>query len=123
VGPGADSWRGCVGPGADSRRGRVRPGVDAWDRARTLRASATAGVNPSGAIAGEWARAGRTGREHSVFARTEGNLRAAIAMGTRVWARTGPISGAGPNRRVLQGRRAHAAAEGAHMATGVGGIN
>jgi hypothetical protein len=82
-----------------------------WDRARILRASATAG-----AIAGEWARVGRTGHEHSVLVRAEGNPRAAIAMGTRVWARMGATSGAGLNGRVLQGGRAHAA-------TGVGGIN
>jgi hypothetical protein len=87
---------------------------------RTLRASATAGANALGAIAGEWTRAGRTGREHSVLARTEGNLHAAIAMGTRVWVQTGATSGAGPNGRVLQGGRAHAVAEGAHAATGVG---
>jgi hypothetical protein len=70
-------------------------GTDAWDREQTLRASATAGANASGAIAGEWTRAGRTRCEHSVFARTEGNSRAAIAMEIRVWARTGATSGAG----------------------------
>jgi hypothetical protein len=55
--------------------------------------------------------------------RTEGDSRATIAMGTRVWARTGVTSGAGLNGRMLQGGRAHAAAEGAHVATRVGGIN
>jgi hypothetical protein len=99
------------------------PGADAWDRARTIRASATPSTNAPGAIVGEWARAGRIGREHSVLVRMEGKSRAAIAMGTRVWARTGAISGAGPNGRVLQGRRAHAAVEGVHVASGVGGIN
>jgi hypothetical protein len=98
-------------------------GADAWDRARTLRASATVGAKASGVIAGEWAQADRTGREHSVLARTEGKSCTAIAMGTRVWARTGATLGAGSNGRVLQGGRAHAAAEGAHAATGVGGIN
>jgi hypothetical protein len=98
-------------------------GVDAWDRARTLRASAIAGANASDAIAREWERAGRTGRKHSVLARTEGKLRAAIVMGTRVWTRTGATSGAGPNGRVLQRGRVHVAVEGAHVATGVGGIN
>jgi hypothetical protein len=51
-------------------------------------------------------------------------------MGTLVWVQTGATLGAGPNGRVLQGGRvhaaaegAHAAAEGAHTATGVGGIN
>jgi hypothetical protein len=107
-----------VGTGADSRRGCVGPGADAWDWTRTLRVSATTGSN-----AGEWARAGRTGREHNVLVRTEGNSRAAIAMETCVWARTGATSGAGPNGRVLQGGRAQMAAKGAHAATGVGGIN
>jgi hypothetical protein len=94
------------------------PSTDAWGRARTLRTSATAGANT-----GEWVQAGRTGHEHNVLTRTEGNSRSAIVMGTRVWARTGATSGAGPNGRVLQRGRAHTAVEGAHAATGVGGIN
>jgi hypothetical protein len=55
--------------------------------------------------------------------RTEGESHAAIAVETRVWARAGATSGAGPNGRVLQGRQAHAVAKGAHAATGAGGIN
>jgi hypothetical protein len=84
--------------GADWWERARTPGTDAWDRARTLRAFATADAN-----AGEWARAGRTRREHSVLVRTEGNSRAAIVMGTHVLAQTGATSGAGPNRHVLQG--------------------
>jgi hypothetical protein len=60
------------------------PGADAWDRARTLRASATVGAHASGANTGQWAQAGRTGREHNVLVRTEGDSRTAIGMGTHV---------------------------------------
>jgi hypothetical protein len=66
---------------------------------------------------------GRTGREYSVLARMEGDSCIAIAMETLVWVRTDATSGAGPNEHVLQGGQAHAAAEGAHAATGVGDIN
>jgi hypothetical protein len=59
---------------------------------------------------------GGTGLEHSILVRTEGDSRAAIAMGTRVWARTSVTSGPSPNGRVLQGGRVHAA-------TGAGDIN
>jgi hypothetical protein len=83
-------------------------GVGTWDWARTLCTSATTGANASGAIVGEWARAGRTGREHSVLAGTEGNSHAAIAMGTRVWAQTGETSGVccrgGGRTRLPKGR-------------------
>jgi hypothetical protein len=114
MGPGADSsrdrkcgrtrvGRGLVGNGADSRRRRVGPGAD-YGRTRVERKHRLMGAG------------GRTGREYDILARTEGDSRAAIAMGTRVWARTGARTGAGPNRRMLQGRRAHAA-------TGAGGIN
>jgi hypothetical protein len=81
------------------------------------------GAHASGANTSYWAQAGRTGREHNVLARTKGDSRAAIGMGTRVWARTGERTGAGPNGCVLQGGWTHAGAEGAHAATGAGGIN
>jgi hypothetical protein len=53
-------------------------------------------------------------------ARAEGELGTAIAIETRVSARTGATSSAGLNRRVLERGRAHAAAKGAHEATGAG---
>ena len=53
----------------------------------------------------------------------EGNLQAAIAMETHVWAQTGATLSASPNRRMLQGGQAHVAAEDAHAAMEAGGIN
>jgi hypothetical protein len=89
---GADSKRRRVGLGTDSscvrenRRKRVGHkrrlmGVDRWNQGR----------------------AGRTGREYSILARMEGDLRATIALVTRIWARTGATSGAGSNGACCKG--------------------
>jgi hypothetical protein len=61
-----------------------------------------------------------SGREHRVRAQAEGKSSAAITIETRVWTRTGATLSVGLNGRVLERGRVHAAAEGVHVATGVG---